>query len=92
MPDHKGNVMNKAQLVDAIAAKADLSKAQAKVALEEIINGITQSLKEGDAVQLVGMVPSRSTIARAVPVATRKPVKRSRLQPPMCRPSWLARR
>jgi DNA-binding protein HU-alpha len=54
MPDHKGNVMNKAQLVDAIAAKADLSKAQAKVALEEIINGITQSLKEGDAVQLVG--------------------------------------
>ena len=46
--------MNKAQLVDAIAAKADLSKAQAKVALEEIINGITQSLKEGDAVQLVG--------------------------------------
>ncbi len=38
----------------AIAAKADLSKAQAKVALEEIINGITQSLKEGDAVQLVG--------------------------------------
>ncbi|MGL4764137.1 MAG: HU family DNA-binding protein, partial [Aeromonas sp.] len=27
--------MNKAQLVDAIAAKADLSKAQAKVALEE---------------------------------------------------------
>ena len=33
--------MNKAQLVDAIAAKADLSKAQAKVALEEIINGIT---------------------------------------------------
>jgi len=27
---------------------------QAKVALEEIINGITQSLKEGDAVQLVG--------------------------------------
>ena len=34
MPDHKGNVMNKAQLVDAIAAKADLSKAQAKVALE----------------------------------------------------------
>ena len=46
--------MNKAQLVDAIAAKADLSKAQARVALEEIINGITQSLKEGDAVQLVG--------------------------------------
>ncbi|GHA24089.1 nucleoid-associated protein HU-alpha [Oceanisphaera arctica] len=46
--------MNKTQLVDAIAAKADLSKAQAKAALEEVINGITQSLKEGDPVQLVG--------------------------------------
>ena len=46
--------MNKAQLVDAIAAKADLSKSQAKAALDEMIKGITQSLKEGDAVQLVG--------------------------------------
>ncbi|MGL5285850.1 bacterial nucleoid protein HU alpha subunit [Aeromonas sp. RU39B] len=46
--------MNKAQLVDAIAAKADLSKAQAKAALEEMLAAVTQSLKEGDAVQLVG--------------------------------------
>ncbi|MCC4263310.1 MULTISPECIES: nucleoid-associated protein HU-alpha [Oceanimonas] len=46
--------MNKTQLVDAIAAKADLNKAQAKAALEEVLNGITQSLKEGDPVQLVG--------------------------------------
>ncbi len=51
--------MNKAQLVDAIAAKADLSKAQAKVALEEIINGITQSLKEGKEIQIAAAnVPS----------------------------------
>lgn len=46
--------MNKTQLVDAIAAKADLNKAQAKAALEEVLSGITQSLKEGDPVQLVG--------------------------------------
>ena len=46
--------MNKTQLVDAIAAKADLNKTQAKAALEEVLNGITQSLKEGDPVQLVG--------------------------------------
>ena len=46
--------MNKTELVDAIAAKADMSKAQAKVALDEILNCITQSLKEGDQVQLVG--------------------------------------
>jgi DNA-binding protein HU-alpha len=46
--------MNKTELVDAIAAKADMSKAQAKVALEQILETITQSLKEGDPVQLVG--------------------------------------
>mgnify|MGYP003590022970 FL=1 len=46
--------MNKTELVDAIAAKADMSKAQAKVALEEILNSITETLKQGDQVQLVG--------------------------------------
>ncbi len=46
--------MNKTELVDAIAAKADMSKAQAKAALESILETITQSLKEGDPVQLVG--------------------------------------
>lgn len=46
--------MNKTQLVDAIASKADLSKAQAKAALEHMLEGIAQSLKEGDPVQLIG--------------------------------------
>lgn len=41
--------MNKTQLIDVIADKAELSKTQAKAAL-----AITESLKEGDAVQLVG--------------------------------------
>ena len=46
--------MNKTQLVDAIAEKADLSKAQAKAALEQILESITDSLKDGDPVQLIG--------------------------------------
>ncbi|MEY4474749.1 MAG: DNA-binding protein HU-alpha [Pseudomonadota bacterium] len=46
--------MNKTQLIDVIADKADLSKAQAKAALESTLGAITESLKEGDAVQLVG--------------------------------------
>ncbi|PLK58193.1 DNA-binding protein [Candidatus Palibaumannia cicadellinicola] len=46
--------MNKTQLIDVIADKADLSKAQAKLALESTLAAITKSLKEGDAVQLVG--------------------------------------
>lgn len=47
--------MNKTQLIDVIADKAELSKTQAKAALEStLVAAITESLKEGDAVQLVG--------------------------------------
>lgn len=46
--------MNKTELVDAIAAKADMSKAQAKSALEVLLGTITDTLKEGEQVQLVG--------------------------------------
>lgn len=46
--------MNKTQLIDVIADKAELSKTQAKAALESTLAAITESLKEGDAVQLVG--------------------------------------
>lgn len=46
--------MNKTQLIDVIADKAELNKAQAKRALDSTLEAITESLKEGDAVQLVG--------------------------------------
>ncbi|MBL4828958.1 nucleoid-associated protein HU-alpha [Aliivibrio kagoshimensis] len=46
--------MNKTQLIDVIAEKADLSKAQAKAALEATIGSVTDALKEGDQVQLIG--------------------------------------
>ncbi|VAX77169.1 DNA-binding protein HU-alpha [Serratia symbiotica] len=46
--------MNKTQLINVIADKADLSKVQAKVALDSILLAITASLKEGNVVQLVG--------------------------------------
>ncbi|CAQ82496.1 MULTISPECIES: nucleoid-associated protein HU-alpha [Enterobacterales] len=46
--------MNKTELVDAIAESTDLTKAQAKAALESTLNAITESLKAGDSVQLVG--------------------------------------
>ena len=42
--------MNKTELIDAIAAKAELSKKDAKAALEATL----ESLKAGDAVQLIG--------------------------------------
>nr|WP_314267688.1 nucleoid-associated protein HU-alpha [uncultured Moellerella sp.] len=46
--------MNKTELVDAIAGSAELTKTQAKAALESTLNAITESLKNGEAVQLVG--------------------------------------
>jgi len=46
--------VNKAELVDAIADSADLSKAGASRALDAVISSITDALKEGDQVALVG--------------------------------------
>ncbi|KKC98340.1 DNA-binding protein HU-alpha [Photobacterium sp. WH77] len=46
--------MNKTQLIDLIAEQADLTKAQAKDALESTLSGITEALKSGDQVQLIG--------------------------------------
>lgn len=46
--------MNKAQLIDAIAAQAGLTKAGAKKALNATIGAISGALKKGDRVALVG--------------------------------------
>lgn len=46
--------MNKAQLIDAIASEAGLTKADAKKALDGMISAVTGALKKGDRVALVG--------------------------------------
>jgi len=46
--------VNKSQLVDKIAADANISKAAAGRALDAIIGSVTDSLKGGDDVALVG--------------------------------------
>lgn len=46
--------MNKAELVDAIAAGSGISKADSKRALDAFINATTDALKSGDRVSLVG--------------------------------------
>ncbi len=46
--------MNKSELVDAIAAEADLSKASAGRALDATLDAVSGSLQNGDAVSLVG--------------------------------------
>ena len=46
--------MNKAELIDAIAAAADISKASAGRALDATTDAVTSALKKGDQVSLVG--------------------------------------
>lgn len=46
--------MNKADLIDAMAADAGITKAAAKKALESFLENIEKTLKKGDRVSLVG--------------------------------------
>lgn len=46
--------MNKSELIEAIAASADIPKAAAGRALDAMVDSITDALKKGDQVALVG--------------------------------------
>ena len=46
--------MNKSELIEAIAASADIPKAAAGRALDAVIESVTGALKAGDSVVLVG--------------------------------------
>jgi len=56
--------VNKSELIDAIAASADIPKASAGRALDAVVDSIIDALKKGDQVSLVGfgtfMVKHRS--------------------------------
>ena len=47
--------MNKTELIDAIATAADLPKASAGRALDAVLDSITNELKNGEQVALVGL-------------------------------------
>jgi len=46
--------VNKADLIEAVATSADLSKAAASRAVDSITKAVTKALKKGDTVTLVG--------------------------------------
>ena len=46
--------MNKTELINAVAAKAELSKKDAEKALAAVIGSIEEALVAGDKVQLIG--------------------------------------
>ena len=78
--------MNKAELVDAIAGEAKLTKADAGRALDAFIGATTKALKKGDRVALVGFgsfsVSKRAArtgrnpqTGKAIKIAAKKVVK-----------------
>lgn len=50
----EGKIKNKSELVEAIASKADMSKAAAGKALDATTAAITEALAGGDSVALIG--------------------------------------
>ena len=46
--------MNKSDLVDAVASKADMSKAEAGRAVDAVLGSVGDALGNGDSVSLVG--------------------------------------
>jgi DNA-binding protein HU-beta len=46
--------MNKSELIDAVASAAELSKSEAARAIDGVIGAITQALKSGEQVTVVG--------------------------------------
>ena len=46
--------MNKSELINAVANSSDISKAAASKAVDAVLNSITDALKSGDQVTLIG--------------------------------------
>ena len=46
--------MNKAELIDAVSSKTGLQKAEATRAVDAVFDAVTEALKGGDAVSLLG--------------------------------------
>ena len=57
--------MNKGELVDKVAGDVGLSKAQAGRALDSVLGGITECLRKGEKVTLVGFGTFTVTQRRA---------------------------
>lgn len=46
--------MNKGEFVDAVAAKGDMSKSEAAVAVDAVLDSVTDAMQNGDQITLVG--------------------------------------
>ena len=80
--------MNKAELINAVAAATEFSKKDAEAAVTATFEAITAALKEGDKVQLVGFGSFAPLGSAGIP----RPTPPSRFPLPLCLCSRLARR
>ena len=72
--------MNKTQLIDAIAADAGITKAQAKKALDSFLDNVASTLKKGGKVTLIGF-GTFSTVTRKARVG-RNPKTQQKIKIP----------
>ncbi len=76
--------MNKTELINAVAEKANLSKAQAKAALDATLNTISEALLKEDKVALIGF--GTFSVAEKPARTGINPAQRRRLRFPHARP------
>ena len=70
--------MNKTELVQAIAEKANLTKVDSKAALDATLEAITGALKKGDKVALIGFGTFqvvKKNVRQAINPATKQKIK-----------------
>jgi DNA-binding protein HU-beta len=84
--------MNKSELIEAVAAKTELTKAAAGRAVEMVLDTIAETVAKGDTVSVIGFgtFEARKRAARTGK-NPRKRAKPSRSPPPPCPPSRPAR-
>ena len=70
--------MNKTELISKIAEDTGLSKVSAAAAVDSFIEGITKSLKKGQAITFVGFGTFKTAQRKAGLRATRRPAPQSR--------------
>ena len=69
--------MNKAELINSVAASADVSKKEAEAVVSATFDAITAALKDGDKVQLVGFGSFEEVKKRAARVGRNPKTKES---------------
>jgi len=69
--------MTKSDLIERLAAKAELSRPRAEELVDFLLDNVTEALKQGEKVNISGFGTFTVSIRRRAPAATPRPVSRS---------------